>query len=199
MFPLGSVLFPGGVLALRIFEPRYVRLIEDLPAHDNRFGVVLIRRGHEVGGGDERYDIGTIAEVVGVDEVGEGLYLLSAEGRDRIRVNRWLDDDPYPVAVIEERPQIGMSEGLRDAVRSAADVRRQLVGVAVEMGADRRQLDVALPDDLERAAWALCDNSPIGPFDRQRLLEIDDPVERLAALEADLVAKVEDLRRVMDG
>lgn len=199
MFPLGSVLFPGGLLPLQIFEPRYARLVEDLPAHDNRFGVVLIRRGHEVGGGDERYDVGTVAEVVSVGQLDDGLYLLSAVGRDRIRVKRWLDDDPYPNAIVQELPGTGESRGLADAIRSAANARQQLLAAAVEMGADGRHLDIALPDDPEQAAWVLCDKSPIGPFDRQRLLEIDDPVERLAELEADLNAHADDLRRVMDS
>ncbi len=81
MFPLGSVLFPGAVLPLQIFEPRYQALVADLEAAENRFGVVLIRRGQEVGGGDERADIGTVAEVVRSGTAEDGRILLVTVGR----------------------------------------------------------------------------------------------------------------------
>jgi hypothetical protein len=199
MFPLGSVLFPGAVLALQIFEPRYRQLVVDLAAHDNRFGVVLIRRGHEVGGGDERHEVGTIAEVVQQEESGDGLYLLSAVGRERIRVTRWLQDDPYPRALVEDIRSPDPAPELAAAVASAANARKQVLGIAVEMGADGVQLDLRLPDDPEQAAWALCSASPIGPFDRQRLLETDDAVARLGDLEAALNARAADLRRAMQA
>jgi hypothetical protein len=199
MFPLGSVLFPGAVLPLQIFEPRYGQLVVDLPTHDNRFGVVLIRRGHEVGGGDERHEVGTVAEVVQREDLGDGLYLLSTVGRERIRVIQWLEDDPYPRALVEEIRSADASPELVAAVASAANARKQLLGIAVEMGADGLQLDPQLPEDPEQAAWALCSESPIGPFDRQRLLETDDPVARLGDLEAALIARADDLRRAMDG
>jgi uncharacterized protein len=198
MFPLGSVLFPGAALRLQIFEPRYGQLVVDLPMHDNRFGVVLIRRGHEVGGGDERHEVGTVAEVVQQEDLGDGLYLLSAVGRERIRVTQWLEDRPYPRALVEEIRSADPSPELVAAIAAAANARKQLLGIAVEMGADGLQLDLRLPDDPEQAAWALCRESPIGPFDRQRLLEIDDPVARLGDLESALIARADDLRRAMD-
>ena len=64
MFPLGSVLVPTALLPLHVFEQRYRAMVADVLGGDNEFGVVLIDRGHEVGGGDVRSDIGTIARVV---------------------------------------------------------------------------------------------------------------------------------------
>lgn len=197
IFPLGSVLFPGAVLPLQVFEPRYQQLVSDLPATGNRFGVVLIRRGHEVGGGDERYEVGTVAEVVIQDEIGEGLSLLTAVGRERFRVIRWLDDDPYPRAEVDIAAPAVVPPDLPDMVARAAQARQQLMAVAIELGADGQQLDVKLPEDPEEAAWALCTLSPAGSFDRQRLLEMDDATERLLLLEEILHAHTEDLRRVM--
>src|SRR5262245_9674089 len=101
MFPLGSVLFPHAVLPLRIFEPRYVELTNTVLQRDGRFGVVLIERGHEVGGGDTRFSVGTIARIVDAARSPEGRYLLATVGAERIRVRRWLDDDPYPRAEVE--------------------------------------------------------------------------------------------------
>lgn len=197
MFPLGSVLFPGGVLPLQVFEPRYQQLVADLPATGDRFGVVLIRRGHEVGGGDDRHNVGTIAQVVAREDIGDGISLLTAVGRERFRVIRWLDDDPYPQAEVELIEPMVASGDLPDAIVSAAQARQQLMALAIELGADGQQLEIDLPDDPAQAAWALCTLSPAGSYDRQKLLETNDATERLLLLEDILQAHTEDLRRVM--
>ena len=101
MFPLGSVLVPGLLLPLHVFEPRYRALVHDVLAADGRFGVTLIERGSEVGGGDERTAVGTAAQIVQAEESPDGRWGILAVGEERIRVLRWLDDDPYPRAVAE--------------------------------------------------------------------------------------------------
>ncbi len=197
MFPLGSVLFPGAVLPLQVFEPRYRALIADVAADDYRFGVVLIRRGREVGGGDIRNDVGTMAKVVRRGEAEDGRILVTAVGMERIRVVEWLEDDPYPRARIhgiEERP---VTDGTAGAIAAAGAARRRLLALAIEMGADGQQLDLDLPEDEIRAAWALCAAAPVGSFDRQRLLEIDDIEERLHLLEGLLGDQVRDLQNAL--
>ena len=72
MFPLGSVLFPGALLPLHVFEARYRRLVQDCLAGEPEFGVVLIDRGHEVGGGDVRREVGTVARILEVRELPDG-------------------------------------------------------------------------------------------------------------------------------
>ena len=99
MFPLSSVLFPGAVLPLRVFEPRFLRLMEDAAADRNRFGVVLIERGREVGGGDHRFTVGTEAHVVGMGPSGDGDLTVLAVGMHRFEIANWLPDEPYPVGV----------------------------------------------------------------------------------------------------
>ena len=94
MFPLGTVLLPGMVLPLHVFEPRYRQLVQDCEAGDGEFGVVLIERGSEVGGGDVRTDVGTVAKIVQSQSLPDGRYLLATVGARRLRVERWLDDDP---------------------------------------------------------------------------------------------------------
>jgi len=98
MFPLGTVLFPHAVLPLHIFEERYSALVETCLRGDGRFGVVLIERGYEVGGGDSRFDVGTVARIVEAARTPDGRYLLATIGTDRLRIKKWLDDDPFPRA-----------------------------------------------------------------------------------------------------
>ena len=106
MFPLQSALLPGEVLPLRIFEPRYSELVRDcLEMDDPAFGVVLISRGREVGGGDVRGDVGALAHITEYADLGTGLYELKAVVGERIRIDEWLPDDPYPRASI--RPVAG--------------------------------------------------------------------------------------------
>ena len=98
MFPLGTVLLPGEGLPLHVFEPRYRALVLDCLAADDgpRFGVVLIARGHEVGGGDERHDLGVMARIVRHEMTPDGRFGLFCVGGERIRVVEWLADDPVP-------------------------------------------------------------------------------------------------------
>ena len=106
MFPLGSVLLPGGVLPLHVFEPRYRQLVVDCLAgrDEPEFGVTLIERGCEVGGGDVRADVGAVARIARVDALDDGRYAVVAVGTRRIRVNAWLPDDPYPLADVDDWP-----------------------------------------------------------------------------------------------
>ena len=84
MFPLGTVLFPYGVLPLHVFEPRYRLLTEHCLAGDGCFGVVLIERGSEVGGGDTRFDVGTVARIVRAGQLPDGRYVLATVGIQRL-------------------------------------------------------------------------------------------------------------------
>jgi Lon protease-like protein len=98
MFPLGTVLFPYALLPLHVFEPRYRVMMRECLRTDQEFGVVLIERGSEVGGGDARFGIGTLARIVRATELDDGRYAVTAVGLRRLRVEEWLDDDPYPQA-----------------------------------------------------------------------------------------------------
>src|SRR5580658_1267982 len=102
MFPLSTVLFPGAGLPLHVFEPRYRALMADCLAAGGEFGVVLIARGSEVGGGDVRTDLGTVARIAEVTQADDGRMLVMAYGLRRVRVCRWLADDPYPRAVVDD-------------------------------------------------------------------------------------------------
>ncbi len=197
MFPLGSVLFPGAVLPLQVFEERYLTMLDDIAATDNRFGVVLISRGRDTGGDDERHNIGTVAEIVRKGVAEDGRVLITAVGRDRFRVVDWAEDRPYPAAEIQSIDDIPPSTGFDKALAGASAARNRLMALAIEMGADGQQLQLELPEDPVRAVWALCAAAPIGSFDRQQLLEMDDPLQRLMHVEALLIDQTRDLENAL--
>jgi Lon protease-like protein len=198
MFPLSTVLFPWSPMALHVFEPRYQRMVADCLAGDGEFGVVLITRGSEVGGGDRRVDAGTVASVEAAEPLPEGRWHLVARGRRRIRVTQWLEDDPYPRAVVEDWGA-PLHEG-GEALRAAEAEIRRVRALASELSqAPAVPTGFSFGDTPDEIAWSLCASAPVSAFDRQRLLEAPGPEERLALL-VDLVRAVgEDLRRILAG
>src|SRR3989442_3963737 len=106
MFPLGTVLFPYATLPMHVFEPRYRALLGDcLKSDAPEFGVVLIERGSEVGGGDVRFRTGTVARIVEAAELPDGRWVLVTVGTRRIRVHDWLAEEPYPRAEVKDRAE----------------------------------------------------------------------------------------------
>jgi hypothetical protein len=171
MFPLGTVLVPQAHLPLHIFEPRYRALTQDCLAGDREFGVVLIERGSEVGGGDVRFGVGTVARIVQAVELPDGRWLLDSVGTGRFRVQRWLEDDPYPRAEVEplaEEPAGPDAAGLRGEVERLL---RRVLALQVELGFPAPAATIELDGDPEVAAYQAAILSPIGPMDTQRLLE----------------------------
>ena len=107
MFPLGTVLLPGGILPLHVFEPRVPPARHRLPRRRRRRPRVrrdMIERGWEVGGGDTRTDVGVVARMVQVEALPDGRYAVVAVGTRRIRILAWLPDDPYPLADVDDWP-----------------------------------------------------------------------------------------------
>lgn len=182
MFPLSTVLFPGGALPLHVFEPRYRALLADCLAGDGAFGVVLIDRGSEVGGGDHRVGIGTLAQVTTVIGLEGGRSMVLARGARRIRVEHWLPDDPYPRAVVGDHPSpVGRDDGA--ALENARGALARLRSLLSELG-DTPALpsDLRLPGTDEEAGWTLCELAPLGPLDRQALLAAPDLSARMELL-----------------
>jgi hypothetical protein len=187
MFPLGSVLLPGGLLPLHVFEPRYRQMIIDCLQRDGepRFGQTLITHGSEAGGGDLRADVGTIARILQIEALDEGRYALVAVGVARIRVTRWLEDDPYPIAEVEEWPDEEPDRpGLRPAIDDAHRRVREVLALAARLGDVSPDLvDHEIADDPVLATYHLAALSPIGPADHYRLLAAPGPSVRLEVLE----------------
>ena len=187
MFPLGTVLLPGAFLALHIFEPRYQAMLTDLLAGSRRFGAVLIERGSEVGGGEARMDVGTIARIVDARTVGEGRWSVAATGMQRIRVVRWLPDDPYPMALVEDLPDVEQADrdmGAESARFGAVAARLRLVlGDLGRLGDPVPADTFECSGDPSTGTLQLGSLGPFGPMDRQRLLAATRTVDRLVLLE----------------
>jgi Lon protease-like protein len=188
MFPLGTVLFPFAPLPLHVFEPRYRELVQHCLDGEPEFGVVLIERGSEVGGGDTRFSVGTVARIVQVAQMPDGRSLLVTVGVRRVRVREWLPDDPYPRALVVALDDVG--SGVRPGL--VDDVRRALVRVVAlrgELGIPSLG-DAGVPasldpaDDPNRTSFELAARAGLNPLDAQRLLELDDSDARLETLHA---------------
>jgi len=200
MFPLSVVLFPGAPLPLHVFEPRYRRLTADCLSGDRCFGVVLIERGSEVGGGDHRVEVGTLTHIDQASPLEDGRWILATRGMRRIRVTEWLPDDPYPHALVEEFDD--GSDGSTDEVAqllagAEASVRRARAllselgqGPALPPGVD-------LGDDPDERGWRLCWLAPLTPLDSQRLLEVPDRPARLRRLIELCDERSDDLGRML--
>ncbi len=197
MFPLGTVLFPYALLPLHVFEPRYRLMIRHVMEGDREFGVVLIERGSEVGGGDVRFEVATVARIVQSSELADGRFALATVGMRRVQVQQWLADDPYPRAEVVAFEDPGAGAG----AHAARDRVVALLGQVSELA---RRVDPrfgetpALDADPVRASYEAAAISPIGPLDAQRLLATPDAVSRLALLADLLAATVVDLRARFD-
>ena len=190
MFPLQSAFLPGEDLPLQIFEPRYAELVRDCMRDNNpRFGVVLISQGREVGGGDVRCDVGTVARITEcVDIAGSGRFMLRCRTAERIKVCEWLPDNPYPRAVVEEWPDepgkrvsAGQLEQLEDRMMALFERIANARDLPVP---DREEVlgsDTDTADPGERL-YALASRIPIGPADRYSVLSAPTADDRLTAL-----------------
>ncbi len=181
MFPLSTVLFPHVRLPLHVFEPRYRALVADCLAGDGRFGVVLISHGSEVGGGDRRLGVGTMAAIEVTHSLPQERVMVVARGIERVRVLRWLDDAPYPRALVEPWGCAPATDGA--ALRAAEAALRRVRALLSELGEGPALVtDDPLGATPDEVAWRLCALAPVNPLDRQRLLEAPGAGERLALL-----------------
>lgn len=182
MFPLGTVLIPFARLPLHVFEQRYREMTQHCLAGDREFGVVLIERGSEVGGGDTRCIVGTIAHIVQAAELPDGRWALDTVGTRRVQVLRWLDEgQSYPVAEVEELDEsapndVGITTKLQD---SAEQILRKVLALETEAGVPSPAVTFELHPDPGIAVYQMMALGRFGPFDAQQLLEVSSSDERL--------------------
>jgi Lon protease-like protein len=179
LFPLFSVLFPGGLLPLRIFEARYLDMVSDCLAKDRGFGVCLIREGAETGEASV-HEIGTLARIVDWDRLDDGLLGITGLGERRFRV--------LETEVQSDRLLVGTVQYL--AAEAPIAVPSDLTPVAslLEQVLERiGERPRAGPARLDEAGWVADRMAELLPVDlelKQRLLETGDAVERLGAVGA---------------
>ena len=170
MFPLGSVLFPGMPLPLRVFEPRYLAMLSSvLEQTEHVFGVVLIERGSEVGGGDVRFGVGTVARIVSVEQSAGSIELL-ATGAGRFEVVRWLQDDPFPRAEVRELAAVELDEGTLSELDAAEAVVRATISHASEFVELPWSADIELSPEVEQRIWQVAGIAPLNSLDQYALL-----------------------------
>ena len=202
MFPLGTVLLPGALLPLQVFEARYRQMVQDILAddqHEPEFGVALIERGQEVGGGDQRSSLGTVARVVDIRVLPGNRYGLVAVGIERFRVSAWLPDDPYPLADVDLWPDEDDPTGGPALERIVAVHNRiRTLNRDVEtLGELVPPPDAEISEEPRLAVYHLGSLAPLGAADRYRMLAAPTLTERLDTLEnaLDDVAAMLEFRR----
>ncbi len=188
MFPLSRPLMPGMPLPLRLFEPRYLAMLEAVLVREPAdFGVVLIERGTEAGGGETRFDIGTMARVAQVAPDGD-TFVLIAHGSSRFTVDSWLPDDPFPQAQVQLVPDLVWDDELDVALFAAEDAIRSDLVRASELIDLEWSPDTPLGEDPVERSWQLAGISLLGELDQLELLRatsvgqlLDQTVEASAA------------------
>ena len=179
MFPLGSVLLPAMPLQLRVFEERYLLMLSELvAAKDARFGVVLIERGFEVGGGDHRFGTGTVADILQV-VAEDGVVGLAAQGSTRFEIVEWLDDAPHPRAEVRVLPDLVWDDALEPLLVETEQLVRRTLAEASEFAETGWSPDVELAEDPMDRCWQLAGITPLGDLDRQSLLRVASTEELL--------------------
>lgn len=191
LFPLGSVLFPGGLLGLKVFEARYLDLVSRCLRSGEGFGVVALRQGSEVRRAEEEIDlepIGTVAEIIEVDSPGSGILQLRCRGARRFElagasqqadglwVGRaiYLQDDPL------QPPEPGLRRSV-EALRNAVD--------ALDEQGAKPFLEPLRYDDAGWVANRWCEILPISQAAKQKLMALPDPVVRLRLVDDFLQSK----------
>lgn len=178
LFPLNTVLFPGGVLPLRVFEPRYMDMVSACMKQQSGFGVCLILSGKEVGEAAVTYEVGSLVRIIDWDQRDDGMLGITAQGQQRFRIfatrarpSQLLMAD---VDLLEEPAPVPVPARFARAVPLLRDLIDRLGGLPAEQ-----------PPHYEDAVWVgsrLAELLPIGLPQRQYLLQLDDPIERLERL-----------------
>ena len=192
LFPLNTVLFPRGPLPLRIFETRYVDMVRRCMREGSCFGVVLLQGGGETGPVSGVAAIGTSARIVDFNLLKDGLLGITCRGERRFRVLRlWRQDDGLNMGEVEWLDPPLSAAAAAIAVppehRHLADLLRRVLPELGEVyaGIEPRH------DDADWVGARLVEILPIGLGDKQALLGMEDPLERLAVL-SPLIRRAED-------
>ena|SRR2546423_2540044 len=183
LFPLGSVLFPGALLPLHIFEPRYRVLIRRSVETKRSFGVVLIRSGDEVGPPAEPHEVGTEARIVAASALPDGRSYIVTQGQRRFTIDRLISDaEPYLVGKVRylEEPEGTSAAGrVTDALEALGAYLVAVLAVTEDGRGERAltdELRTATPVDI---AYRIAATLAVDPSERQALLELATAADRL--------------------
>ncbi len=187
LFPLQTVLFPDGLLPLKIFETRYIDMVRECMRLERPFGVVALRRGSETGAGAEPESVGCLARIIEWDMEPGGLLHIRTRGEQRFRIHqsRVLSDQRNE-ALISLLPVDATTVPDANHVRCAKALKLVTDDFDQRAKQDAQFADVfAKPLRFDDAGWVAnrwCEILPIPVKARQKLLELDDPVARLGII-----------------
>lgn len=178
LFPLGSIVLPGGRIPLQLFEPRYLDMLADCMRAQCGFVVVMVKEGHEARTDATFYDVGTYVQIVDFQQLDNGLLGITVEGLFKVVVQRrWQAPDGLNFGAAER-----LADEAEDALPSShselAVVLRALLRHPVV-----NQLELTVDFSSARdVGWRLTELLPLDARDKQRLLEYEDPLARLDKL-----------------
>lgn len=179
LFPLNTVLFPGGELSLRIFEPRYLDLVRECTRQDSPFGVCLILDGAEAGAPAMPAAVGTLARIVDFEARADGLLGIQARGGARFRVRSTrVRSDGQVRAEVRVWPDEAVIPVPAEFGLLATIVERLLE----QVGGAHAKAERARFDDASWVGFRLAELLPLAATERQELLLLTDPLQRLDAL-----------------
>jgi Lon protease-like protein len=194
LFPLGAVLFPGGVMQLRIFEVRYLDMIGRCHKAGAPFGVVLLTQGSEVRhpGAQEAFSsVGTLATISDVENPRPGLMMIRASGAQRFRITS-SDQLKHGLWIADvERLPADVPVAIPDDLQVTATALGKLIASLQEKAGAPGQMPLQGPWRLDDCGWVAnrwCELLPLPAQLKQRLMELDNPLVRLE-LVSDVLAR----------
>lgn len=179
LFPLNSIILPRGKIPLKLFEPRYIDMLSHCLKEDRGFVVVLLREGVENARKAAFYDIGTYVRIIDFQQLDSGLLGITVEGESKAAVVKsWQQADGLNLADVEcllDEPACEVPERFSEL---------QLVLKALVRHPMVRQLDMSISyNDARDLGWRLTELLPLDHQEKQRLLELQDPLQRLERLQ----------------
>lgn len=184
LFPLNSIVLPRGRIPLQLFEPRYIDMLTRCLKEDRGFVVVLLRDGEETGPVARFYDIGTYVRIIDFQQLENGLLGITVEGETKVSVVRsWQQDDGLNVGDVECL--------LEEAWSEVPERYIELPSVLQALFRHPVIRDLSMEVDYEDArdvGWRLTELLPLDKQEKQRLVELQNPLERLSRLQGLLEA-----------
>ncbi len=185
LFPLNTVLFPGGVLPLRIFEPRYLDMVSNCLRTETGIGVVLIKEGSEVGNAARPYEVGTMTSICYWNKRKDGLLGVTLRGEKRFKI---ISQSVEPSQLIMAEVEL-----LPDEIESPVlEEYQHLVNMLQEIIGQLEPPYSTMPVHYDNANWVsarLVELLPLELSNKQRFLQMENPLERLAELSTSLQQK----------
>jgi uncharacterized protein len=176
LFPLNTVLFPGGILPLRIFEPRYLDMVKECMRNNHGFGVCMIIQGEEIGQNTASAALGCEARIVDFDQTPDGLLAITAQGARRFHVEH--------VKIKNNGLVMGEVSWLSDLCGRTIEPEHLLLSQILQRVLDKAEItfDKKQLDDADWVSWRLAEWLPLSNLERQALLQEADANVRLQSL-----------------